>query len=182
MINRELGIEKRLRGPGWYATYINANFSSFKGEYLNSKFCERFREEFLLKESKDWNWSVVLALDGSQIYWKIVYNQLCTNVPLYALFQFFLLLIFCIIVPFFLTISVYFSIPAGIYLFKVNIVNTRTVWEICSKLITTSPEQRHHDVMTSFECLYCLLWTDFTHCSGASIVDFSQAMSTEMLA
>ena len=29
--------------------------------------------------------------------------------------------------------------------------------------------------MTSFWCLYYYLWTDFTHCSGDSIVDFEQA-------
>ena len=28
--------------------------------------------------------------------------------------------------------------------------------------------------MTSFWCLYCWLWTDSTHCSAVSIVDFEQ--------
>ena len=28
--------------------------------------------------------------------------------------------------------------------------------------------------MTSFWCLYCSLWTHFTHCSGVSIVGFEQ--------
>ena len=28
--------------------------------------------------------------------------------------------------------------------------------------------------MTSLWCLYCYLCTDFTHCSGDSIVDFEQ--------
>ena len=37
--------------------------------------------------------------------------------------------------------------PAGIYLFKVNNGNTRTMCEICTKLTIKSP-------MTSFWCLY----------------------------
>ena len=28
--------------------------------------------------------------------------------------------------------------------------------------------------LTSFWCLYCWLWKEFTHCSGVSIVDFGQ--------
>ena len=40
--------------------------------------------------------------------------------------------------------------------FKVNNKNTRTT------------------AVTSFWCCYCQLWTDFTHCSGVSIVDFEQ--------
>ena len=42
---------------------------------------------------------------------------------------------------------------------------TRIICEICSKLTIETPEQ----------CLYCWLWTDFTHCSSFSIVDFEQA-------
>ena len=34
------------------------------------------------------------------------------------------------------------SNPAGIYLLKVNIRNTRTRFEICPKLITKTPERR----------------------------------------
>ena len=33
--------------------------------------------------------------------------------------------------------------PAGIYLLKVNNINTRTKWEICSKLIIKIPERRY---------------------------------------
>ena len=33
--------------------------------------------------------------------------------------------------------------PVGIYLFHVNNRNTRTMCEICSKLIIKTPEQRH---------------------------------------
>ena len=35
------------------------------------------------------------------------------------------------------------SIPAGIYLLKVNNRNTRTRCEICSKLTIKTPERRH---------------------------------------
>ena len=35
------------------------------------------------------------------------------------------------------------SIPAGIYLLKVNTRNTRTRCEICSKLTIKTPERRH---------------------------------------
>ena len=45
-------------------------------------------------------------------------------------------------------------IPAGIYLFKVNNRNTRTMCGIYSKLTIKT--------------------TDFAHCSGVSIVDFEQ--------
>ena len=43
----------------------------------------------------------------------------------------------------------------------------------CSKLTIERPEQCVMS-MTSFWCLYCQLWTDFTHCSGVSVVDFKQ--------
>ena len=36
----------------------------------------------------------------------------------------------------------FYSIPAGIYLLKFNNRNTRTWCEICSKLITKTPERR----------------------------------------
>ena len=55
--------------------------------------------------------------------------------------------------------------PAGIYLFKVNNRNTRTMCEICSELTIKTPERRQgrHTVK---------VLTNFTHCSGVSIVDF----------
>ena len=31
--------------------------------------------------------------------------------------------------------------------------------------------------MTSYWSLYCQVWTDFTYCSGISIVDFEQVNS-----
>ena len=34
------------------------------------------------------------------------------------------------------------SIPAGNYMFKVNNRNTRTMWELCSKLTIKAPERR----------------------------------------
>ena len=33
--------------------------------------------------------------------------------------------------------------PAGIYLFKVDNRNTRTMYEVCSKLTIKTPERRH---------------------------------------
>ena len=36
--------------------------------------------------------------------------------------------------------------------------------------------------MMSFCCLYCWLWTDFTYCSGVSIVDFEQVNASSVLA
>ena len=36
-----------------------------------------------------------------------------------------------------------YTIPAGIYLLKVNNRNTRTRCEICSKLTINTPERRH---------------------------------------
>ena len=33
--------------------------------------------------------------------------------------------------------------PAGIYLFKVNNINTRARYEICLKLTIKTPERRH---------------------------------------
>ena len=43
------------------------------------------------------------------------------------------------------------TIPAGIYLLKVNNRNTRTRCEICSKLTIKTPERP----LASFWCLYC---------------------------
>ena len=56
--------------------------------------------------------------------------------------------------------------PAGNYLLKVKNWNTRTRYEICSKLTIKTPERRHW--------LYCWLWTYFTPCSSVSIVNFEQ--------
>ena len=39
----------------------------------------------------------------------------------------------------------------------------------CSKSIMKTPK-----LSKSFSCLYCLFWTDFTHCSGVFIVHFEQ--------
>ena len=41
--------------------------------------------------------------------------------------------------------------PAGNYIFKVNNINTRIRFEICSKLIIKTPERRQ---WASFWCLY----------------------------
>ena len=51
--------------------------------------------------------------------------------------------------------------PSGIYLRQVNNRNTRTRFEIYSKLTIKTPE-RHQ--LTSFQCLYCKLYTHFTAC------------------
>ena len=56
--------------------------------------------------------------------------------------------------------------PPDIYLFKINNENTRTMCEICSKSTVKAPERR--------QCLYCKIGTDFTPCSGVSIVEFEQ--------
>ena len=48
----------------------------------------------------------------------------------------------------------------GIYLFKVNNRDDRILCKICSKFIK--------------DTILCQLWTDFTHCSYVSIVDFEQ--------
>ena len=60
--------------------------------------------------------------------------------------------------------------PAGSYMFKVNNRNTRTMSEICSKL----PIDTRKTPMTSFWCLYCVLWTYLTPCSSVSIINFEQ--------
>ena len=56
----------------------------------------------------------------------------------------------------------------GIYLFKVNNWNTRTVCDICSKL-TIKNQNDFFDVVW---CLHCWLWTKLTNCSGDFIFDF----------
>ena len=49
--------------------------------------------------------------------------------------------------------------PTGIYLFKINNGIARRICETCSKLTVKTLER-------------CHLLTDFTHCSGVSIVDY----------
>ena len=61
--------------------------------------------------------------------------------------------------------------PAGIYLFKVNNRNTRTMGEICSKLTIKIPERRH------WHCSVVLIF-NFEQISrffpGASVVELEQ--------
>ena len=47
----------------------------------------------------------------------------------------------------------------------------KTMCEICSRLTIKKAELRH----CRSWCLYCQLWTDFTHCSGVSTVEISNA-------
>ena len=54
--------------------------------------------------------------------------------------------------------------------FQLALGNIRTMRKICSKLTIKTLER----LLTSFWCLCCLLWIDFTHCSGVSIVNFEQ--------
>ena len=44
--------------------------------------------------------------------------------------------------------------PAGIYLLKVNNKNTRTRFEICSKLTMKTPERRHWQLTIGFQPVY----------------------------
>ena len=60
--------------------------------------------------------------------------------------------------------------PAGLHLFKVNNGNT-----ITTKVTLKKPERR-----TLFWCLYCKLWTDFTHCCDTSIFDLQENASWEI--
>ena len=54
----------------------------------------------------------------------------------------------------------------AIYLFKVNSGNSKkNLFKVNNKDTRTT---------SLFWCLYCLLWKDFSHCSGVSIVDFEQ--------
>ena len=67
------------------------------------------------------------------------------------------------------------SIPAGIYLLKVNSKNTSTRYEICSKLtFKVHNKDTRTTSVSSVWCLYCKLWTYFTICSKVSIVYFKQ--------
>ena len=60
----------------------------------------------------------------------------------------------------------------SIYLFKFNDEKTP---EQCKTLIKVDKKDTRTTLMASLWCLFCWLWTDFTHCSGVSIVDFQQA-------
>ena len=55
------------------------------------------------------------------------------------------------------------------YMFKVNNRNTKTRYEICSKL-TIKASERHQ----WRRCFHCQLWTYFTSWSSVSIVNFEQ--------
>ena len=58
-------------------------------------------------------------------------------------------------------------LPAGTYLLKVNKRNTRTRYEICSKLTIRIPERRH-----------LLLTLNIFHpCSSVSIVNFEHVIA-----
>ena len=47
------------------------------------------------------------------------------------------------------------SNTVGNYMFKVNNRNTRTSYEICSKLTTKTPERRHRGVnLTKYSTIY----------------------------
>ena len=62
----------------------------------------------------------------------------------------------------FIQICYLVAYPVSIYWFKINNKNTRIMCEICSKLSIKIQEQHQ--------------WhgTDFTHCSGVSIINFEQ--------
>ena len=59
------------------------------------------------------------------------------------------------------------SIPAGIYLLKVNNRNTITRCEICSKLIIKTPEQRQCVILVSLlltlNIFHTLFYVNFEH-------------------
>ena len=61
------------------------------------------------------------------------------------------------------------TIPDRNYMFKVNNRNTKTRYEICSKL-TIKASERHQ----WRRCFHCQLWTYFTSWSSVSIVNFEQ--------
>ena len=63
-------------------------------------------------------------------------------------------------------------VPSRYLLFKVNNRNTRTMCEICSKLIIKAKEQ-----CQSFRCFYYQLWTYFTPCSSVCIVSFEHVIA-----
>ena len=77
--------------------------------------------------------------------WKAIVDLTKKNVA-YALLK-----VFCITLQSFTKKKVHQTVPAGIYLLKVNNRNTRTRCEICSKLTIKTPERR----LASFWCLYC---------------------------
>ena len=70
------------------------------------------------------------------------------------------------------------TIPVGIYLLKVNNINTRTRWEICLKLtIKTTEQHPYTETSQLYEgvvlvSLLLTLLTYFTPCSSVSIVHF----------
>ena len=64
-------------------------------------------------------------------------------------------------------------VSAGIYLLQVNNRNTRTKYEICSKLTIKTPEW----CQASFWYLCCELWTNFTPCSSVSVVNFEHVIA-----
>ena len=61
------------------------------------------------------------------------------------------------------------SNTANIYLFKINYGNTRRK----SNLFKVHNNDAR-TASTLFWCLYCQTWTDFTHSSGVTIIDFEQ--------
>ena len=68
--------------------------------------------------------------------------------------------------------NITWSYPAGNYMFKVNIRNSRTGYGLCSKLTIKTPERRK---MVSIWCLYCYCY--FTPFSSVSVVNFEQVNS-----
>ena len=56
-----------------------------------------------------------------------------------------------------------YEIPGVMYVFKINYENTRTVCEICLKIIKKTPKQRH--------------WG----CSGVFMVNFVQILHTVLV-
>ena len=63
-------------------------------------------------------------------------------------------------------LTVLILLPARSYLLQVNKRNTRTRYEICSKLTIKIPERRRWH-----------FWTYFTHCFSVSIVNFKQVIA-----
>ena len=53
---------------------------------------------------------------------------------------------------------------------KSTVEHQNNVWN----LFTVNNKDTGRTSMASFWCLNCYLWTDFTHCSGVSIVDLEQ--------
>ena len=63
--------------------------------------------------------------------------------------------------------------PVGIYFFKVNNGNNKTIWEIRSK---NNNKDTGTTLMLSFWSIYCYFWTDFTHCCDISIVELDASI------